>query len=245
MSAPRPVQGLWIGPRLGVMQQLSIRSFLANGHPYRLYTYDRVAGVPDGAEVLPATGILPRERIWKYAEHDSVAGFSNHFRYKLLFERGGIWADLDVVCLRPLSLREHAFASEDTDDGGVKRATCFMAAPQGSPLMKRALDFCEAADVRKLRWGDTGPNLLTRMVDELGFHYAVLPPLDFCPVPHQRFVDLLSADPAVQWRTRARLQGAQGVHLWNELWRRHGIDASRPHPPGSLYERLKRQYLED
>ena len=28
--------------------------------------------------------------------------FPNLFRYKILFEKGGIWADLDFLCLRPL-----------------------------------------------------------------------------------------------------------------------------------------------
>ena len=241
-AASLPVQGLWIGERLSVMEQLSIRSFLANGHDYHLYTYGPVAGIPEGTTVLSAVDVIPAARMWRYADHDSYAGFSNHFRYKLLLERGGIWADCDVVCLRPLDLRPHAIASEDTDDGGVQRASCFLAAPAGSALMRRAVEICEGSDVRTLKWGDTGPKLLTRLVEELGFRFAVLPTRAFCPVPHQRYTELVSADTATQWRSRARLQGAQAVHLWHELWRRSGLDASAAYPPGCIYERLKRRY---
>lgn len=166
------VQGLWIGERLSEMEQLSIRSFLANGHDYHRYTFGPVAGVPEGAAVRDASEILPKERIWKYADQDSYAGYSNHFRYRLLYERGGIWADCDVVCLRPLSLREHAVASEDADDGGVFRATCVIAAPAGSALMRRAMQVCDTADVNTLKWGDTGPKLMTRLVEEMGFEDA-------------------------------------------------------------------------
>src|SRR5258706_6206464 len=36
------IQGLWIGPTLSQMEQLSIASFLANGHEYHLFVYDDV-----------------------------------------------------------------------------------------------------------------------------------------------------------------------------------------------------------
>ena len=42
------IQGLWIGPELSVMEQLSIASFLRNGHEYHLYVYDELKHVPSG-----------------------------------------------------------------------------------------------------------------------------------------------------------------------------------------------------
>src|SRR4051794_17882417 len=84
-----PVQSLWIGPELSVMEQLSIRSFLANGHPFHLYVYSDVRGIPDGADVRDAREILPESMIFQYSEYKTVAGFANYFRYKLLLDRGG------------------------------------------------------------------------------------------------------------------------------------------------------------
>ena len=60
---PDVVQGLWIGDRLGAMQQCPIRSFLAAGHEYHLYTYGAVSGVPDGAVVLDAEALIPADKI--------------------------------------------------------------------------------------------------------------------------------------------------------------------------------------
>ncbi len=37
-------QSLWIGAELSAMEQLSIRSFLANGHEFHLYTYQERQG---------------------------------------------------------------------------------------------------------------------------------------------------------------------------------------------------------
>src|ERR1043166_1162658 len=87
----RIIQGLWIGPELSVMEQLSIVSFLRNGHDYHLYTYAEFPNVPDGALIKDANAILPSSRIFQYKDRPSYAGFSNHFRYKLLCAHGGWW----------------------------------------------------------------------------------------------------------------------------------------------------------
>ena len=91
------VQGLWIGSQLSPVEELSIRSFLAHGHEYHLYAYGQIQNVPEGAVLRDAGEIIPSHKIFKYRDYDSYAGFSNHFRYKLLRTNGGWWADLDLV----------------------------------------------------------------------------------------------------------------------------------------------------
>ena len=95
------IQSLWIGPRLSMMERLSIASFLQNGHSYILYAYGPVEGLPEDAELKDANEILPSCVIFTYAEYATCSGFSNFFRYKLLLERGGWWVDTDMICLRP------------------------------------------------------------------------------------------------------------------------------------------------
>ena len=83
------IQGLWIGPELSVMEQLSIASFLRNGHEYHLYVYDELSNVPRGTVIKDASEVLPPSQIFQYKQNQSYAGFANFFRYKLLLERGG------------------------------------------------------------------------------------------------------------------------------------------------------------
>ena len=45
------IQSLWVGEKLSVMEILSISSFLQKGHPFHLYVYDDVKGVPDGVNI--------------------------------------------------------------------------------------------------------------------------------------------------------------------------------------------------
>jgi hypothetical protein len=238
----RKIQGLWIGESLGPIGQLSIRSFLAHGYSYHLYTYGKVEGVPRGTTVLDAAEILPAARIFKYRDHDSYAGFSNHFRYRLLLLRGGIWADCDVVCLRKLRLPDFAVAQEEDDTGKAQCASCLIAAPKGDELMRTAEAICDAADVRTLQWGQTGPKLMTRLVRELGREQGLLPIEAVCPIAFTRWQDLISAEPDAQARTRELVRPAQAVHLWHELFRRAGVHQQTQFPPGSLLAELMARY---
>src|ERR1700686_5215359 len=112
-SMNKIIQGLWIGSELSTLEQLSIASFLQNGHEYHLYVYDLPKHVPVGTVVRNANEILPSSSIFQYREYQSYAGFANFFRYKLLLERGGWWVDSDTVCPKQFNFpEEHVFATE-------------------------------------------------------------------------------------------------------------------------------------
>ena len=70
-----------------------------------LYVYGPVSNIPPGVELRDAEKILPAASVFTYshegAGRGSYAGFSNWFRYELLYRNGNIWIDLDVVCLQP------------------------------------------------------------------------------------------------------------------------------------------------
>ena len=107
----RVVNGLWVGRFLSPVELLCLHSYLAQGHEFQLWTYSRIKNLPNhkNLRVKDAAEILPRRKVFRYrgGDHpDRYAGFSDIFRYKLLFEQGGWWADLDTVCLRPLNFRQ-------------------------------------------------------------------------------------------------------------------------------------------
>ena len=109
---PLIVHGLWIGPKLSPLELLTLNSFVRWGHEFNLWLYDPPeTPLPAGAHPRDATRILPRERIFRKRMRDpetgvgkgSVSPFSDLFRYKLLYELGGVWVDMDVTCLRPFN----------------------------------------------------------------------------------------------------------------------------------------------
>src|SRR5437763_16269280 len=154
----RIIQGLWIGPKLSIMEQLSIASFLQNGHDYHLYIYNELPNVPKGAVIRDASEILPASAIFQYKDRPSYAGFSNFFRYKLLLERGGWWADSDVVCLRPFDFPdEYVFGSELTHQGDEVPNVGFVKAPAGSAAMAVACEESLGKDRTNDAWGERVP----------------------------------------------------------------------------------------
>jgi hypothetical protein len=252
MAAPRAhapdvqdlIQSLWIGPAVSALERLSITSFLKNGHPFRLYIYQETAGIPPGVEVYDANEILPASRIFKYKEYNTYAGFANFFRYKLLLEKGGWWADTDTVCLRPFEFPEpFVFSSERgpslEDPRRVQQVNNgILKSPAGSPILEEAWSVCQSVDPRELRWGQCGPALMARLVKEHSLEQYVRPPEVFCPLDYPEWEEQLN--PAATWSFG---EETVAVHLWNELWNRAGRDKDAPCDEGCLYEQLKRRYL--
>jgi mannosyltransferase OCH1-like enzyme len=239
MKAGEIVQGLWIGPELSDMERLSIASFLAHGHEYHLYVYDDVKGVPAGAVVRNAETILPATMVFQYRDFESYAGFSNFFRYKLLLERGGWWADADMVCLEPFDFEgEHVFSSEVSRCGAGVVNAGIIKAPAGSDAMAYAWKSCAAKDPGQLVWGETGPRLVAEAVRRFSLERHVQPSRVFCPVPLFEFERIV--EPGASW---AFDETTRAVHLWHEAWRRVGLDKDRRYHPDCLYEKLKRRYL--
>lgn len=105
------VNSLWIGTVLSKIELLTIHSFLAAGHSFKLWTYEPIeTPLPIGVEICDANTIVSNDKVFAYKNTNafghgkgSVAGFSDIFRYKLLYDHGGWWVDMDVTCLKPLN----------------------------------------------------------------------------------------------------------------------------------------------
>jgi len=99
----------WLGDKLGLLEQLSLKSFLDHGHKTILWAYNiKCHGVPSGVIVNNANEILSEDRIFKYTGNgdcrvNSIGGFSDLFRYYLLNKVGGWYCDMDVTCLAPFN----------------------------------------------------------------------------------------------------------------------------------------------
>jgi hypothetical protein len=225
------VSSLWIGDRLSSLERLTIHSFLANGHPFHLYAYDSLEGVPEGTVVHSAAEILPKSRLAPFGE-GREAMFADLFRYLLLLQRGGWWVDMDVVCLRPLEFdRDHVFGLEDEHN----ICSAVLRAPAGSALAGALFREAGNADAGAV-WGTTGPVLLTRLVKEFDMTDCVEPVVSFYPVHFGQWRRLLEPDGQVPAE-------AYAVHFWHQQIRTHGIDMDAAFPESSVFEQLRARYL--
>src|SRR5690349_5880044 len=172
MREGNAIHGLWIGRELSKLEQLTIRSFLRQGHSFNLWVYDDLEDdVPDGVALHDAARILPRDRIFLKERPDpgssvgkkSFGPFSDLFRYKLLHDQGGIWVDMDLTCLKAFDFDEpYLFRSHRIGVMGN-----LLKAPKGSELMRRTFEMADAIADENVPWLALN-RLLTKNVHELG-----------------------------------------------------------------------------
>ena len=152
---PNQVHSLWIGDTLSAMELLTIQSFLANGFLFNLWCYDKIKNIPQGVIIQDANKIIQKEKVFVYKNQNkfghgkgSVSGFSDLFRYKLLYDVGGIWTDMDITCLEKFELKEPYFFRFHHQIGIVGN---FMKVPVKSELMW----FCYQETLRQVNAENT------------------------------------------------------------------------------------------
>jgi hypothetical protein len=236
------VQSFWLGSHLPALQILSIRSFLAHGHAYHLYTFDPIENAPEDVVLRDASEILPRDSVFTYQHgfgRGSASAFSNLFRYKLLRERGGWWVDTDVVCLRPFDFDAgYVIATERNPDGTTTAASCVIKAPPGAEYLGYCLDVVQSCDKATIMWADIGPRLVNEAIARLGLERFMVAPDVFNPIDYSSFREIQS--PGFD---ETPLANAFGVHLWNQMWKSYGLDPDYDGASDSLYAMLRRRYL--
>lgn len=134
------INGLWVGNTLSPLELITIHSFIANGHAFRLWVYEPIKTVlPKEVVIADANEIIPANQVFRYKHNNqfghgknSLAGFSDLFRYKLLYQEGGWWVDMDVTCLKPFDFTaDYVFRNHHK----LPVVGNVMKCPQGSPLM--------------------------------------------------------------------------------------------------------------
>ena len=105
------VVSFWHGP-LDALRQTCLRSQVAAGHKVTVYSFDPIAGLPDGVGNAEAEAILPHafaERL-RPPEPDgswrdwTTLQFSDFFRMRLMARNAGLWLDPDVLLLKPIEI---------------------------------------------------------------------------------------------------------------------------------------------
>jgi hypothetical protein len=233
-------RSFWFGESLPLYQQLAMKSFVDFGHRYILFTYKHF-DVPAGVELRDASEILPESRLFLYGSRagmgrGSVAGFSNLFRYKMLYMTGDWWVDADVVCLSEAIPTSDIFMSWEYED---MIGNAILKFPKHFEFARALRDSAESAGV-DLEWGETGPYLLTRLAKEHNLLDHVTPqPLGY-PVQSMDALHVLM--PARRAEVHERTQGKPFLHIWNEIFRRAVIFSWMAPPPGCFVADLFKRH---
>ena len=224
------IQTFWHGNKISLYERLSIASFLKQGHEVHLYSYDPII-LPENAQWRDASEILPESSVFSYHNgfgKGSFAAFANNFRYKLLLERGGIWSDLDVLCLAPLDDLPDSFIGKQNEH---ELNNAVMGLTQNSAFARHLFEQATSSGTN-VRWGQTGPGLVTRLYQSKEFsEITSLPSKTFYPIPWQQA--FLTLQPEKREHCMEATRDALCLHWWNEILRDIGIPKDKLPPRGS------------
>lgn len=248
------LNSLWFGSELGYLEQLSIKSALALGHPYTLYSYEpeQLKGVPEGVDLRNAFEVMNDPKRTKHFAGKFKALGSDFFRYELLAQDQGYWVDLDVIFLKPFDFAEsHVFGWERK--GSINGAVLKM--PADSPMLRILRDIPERnwcppffgprrkllyylqrlrgdVELEDLPWGAAGPGLITYLAIKMGYAAKAQPKSVFYPIDY--------ADAEVLFAPRAEVEAklspeTHAIHMWHSSIVKR---AQQPPPPGSYLAEL-------
>uniref|UniRef100_A0A6C0J4U2 Alpha 1,4-glycosyltransferase domain-containing protein n=1 Tax=viral metagenome TaxID=1070528 RepID=A0A6C0J4U2_9ZZZZ len=176
------VFSMWIGTNeLSILEQSCINSFLEKGTSFTLYVYDNLNNIPHGTIVKDGNMVVPKK---KYEKYNNPSYFSNLFRYTLLYEIGGIWVDMDMICLKPLDIildQDYIFSCELKNNNQHTNAG-IIGCPSKSDLMKDCINEVKKLvnSNKKIVQGLLGPKVLKKFVTKYELDYLVSPYYVFC-----------------------------------------------------------------
>lgn len=229
------VNGMWIGKKLSKIELLTIHSFLKYGYRFRLWLYEPLeTPLPKEVIIADANEIVPREKVFCYKNKNqfghgkgSVAGFSDIFRYKLLYEKGGWWTDMDITCLKSLDYDKPYFFRRHHELNVVGNV---LKCPAKSELMKRCYE--EAIieiDENNTDWHKP-IDILNKHIDALKLQTYIVDEVS----NHDRWEET----EQLLYETTVLPESWNFIHWQNEEWRNQRLNKNHFPHQGTLVRLL-------
>ncbi|MEJ2228458.1 MAG: hypothetical protein P8Y67_09525 [Alphaproteobacteria bacterium] len=252
----RDIHSLWIGERLGPLEELCLCSFVKQGHKVFLHSYKKF-DLPNGVIAIDANELIPEDQIIRYKRNRSVALFANRYRYEILRNYDVYWADADIFCMRPFDFEEpYVFGIDTIVEGRPVINNCVLRAPYDSELLRNllepfnkprsALRFLSTKQKIKsisthiksfkrlslecLPWGTTGPIALTYLANDLGLMQYALPKNAFAELKKLRLFE-----ENFNWIDTVNNNATYAAHFTQSKLGSKPVDLTKP-LPGSFYE---------
>lgn len=209
------MQGLWIGDRLSLLEQLSVKSFMSNGHEYHLYIYDHVKNIPSGVVIKNANEIISKKDVYQseflIKNKLTYCGFSDYFRFKLLLDKGGFWTDLDVICLKHFDFKDDYIFCQDKSQGMTKIDTSIIKCPKNNNMIKEIYEYIKKNPIKTTEKGKIIP-FLGKMVYKYKLEKYAKKVNVFCSLPYTQLPKLVYKGFDIK-----DYENSYSVHVWNQM----------------------------
>ena len=250
------VQSLWVGNPLTDIETYCIRSFLNQGHKFHLYTYGKVDNIPKNVVIKDGNEIMPEKELFKLK--NTFLPFSDIFRYKMLYEKGGYWVDMDMICIKKLNFNEpYIFSSERTIQKGAYAMKVkyvpnigILKAPPKSEFYKTLYERCIEHEHKKTNKDKIKyMRILRDHIEKYKFSKYVKQPVFFCNLDWWDAKDAFL--PVKNFRQKYGVKGkplssmfgknVYSVHFWRDLvTKKYKLDTNQKYDDECLWEIMKK-----
>lgn len=260
------VSGLWMGSELPFLAELCIRSYIFHGAKFQLFCYKQCDNIPDGTIIRDANDIIDAQFIFKSA-NGGLKQFTDWFRNKFLYENGGVWTELDIMCISPNIPTGKDIWFSFQEEGIISDRV--IAFPVKHPVMQYLYQLCEdpandapwdngATRLSKYHIRSQQPDAKTRREHALPENSNFSKMLRYFKLETQaESAESIHPVYYTVWRhcfdgqltyDSPTLAKSWAVHVWNELFSREPYEPQQIHPlsvVGHLIRKLMPHLLEN
>jgi hypothetical protein len=225
----------WHGPELSPYEIACLNSFTMFGSEVALYSYEPIANLPPHVIAKDARAILPRDSLNDFPINGvpSMAHFTDYFRFVMFTKTDEIWVDTDMLLLRDFDLNAKGDLIGKETPSSI--CTALLRLDPDQPQLAELIQRVEAMKGTPIKWGATGPRLLTAVYGVK----AGLPETLFYPVHFDDYYKPFL--PRYFDECESLCSDAFTLHLWNNRIVKMGLFKRVGPPVGSFLHHLFEQ----
>lgn len=207
------VNGFWHGEQIDELSLFCINSWIKNGYEFHLWTFNKDISVKN-ATIKDARVLTPSSSYFTYDRGHSAGSpvaFSNYFRAVLLYELGGLYVDLDMLCIKPYNFtQEYVFCKQQHSAYPLSIGTGIIYTNRNkNRIFKEWRDSILEKRKNPITHGDLGPDLFTRLIVKNKLLHYTLSKEYFNPVDWE--------DPDKMFEKKL---DTFGIHLYCSQWKK-------------------------
>lgn len=234
----------WAKGPISQLEYLCMKSFVDKNYELLVWSYDPDLKLPLNVILCDANDVIDESKLF-LNQRGVYAGFSDFFRYKVLNGFGGLYADTDVIAVRPADeLPKHQFLVTEYTKGDVYKLShsqsnkklfenlplgldikingnvIYNPTPQRGNVIDLALAYARRFPKTHIKWCEIGPDLLSAIVDIYPLHnFEIQPPVFANPIPPWECPQRLLQDEPGGLDPKCFF-----IHCYNERWRVTKVD---------------------
>ena len=260
LKNPTPIEltALWVGESINSLVELSWLSWLKQGYKVIVYNVNIIkADLPKSLTKFINNKLFFKNalKIMPFDSGEEILPLSDLWRYKFLYQKGGIWLDSDMILLDQLPNQEFIITTEHTLQAGAFRSKLLykpnigiLKFAKGNKLLEEVIAKIEKTNlVAKSQYCDN-MKIFQRLLLKHDYKDYYIEPNMTCGVPWWNMKELYEDKTVYTTKYKVEvktknwlLNNAFALHCWGNFTRGNKIDLENS-SSSSIYKSIHSHY---